>query len=162
MQAQTITFGYSDSEDRLWARLVINPTHEVKFWVTRRLLQNLIQSVANLLEQQTQQVNTQLNLDQVHQHLKKECFEASRATWDPTPPPPISPTQDTATIPSIEMCLEINIQIDEAWHFRFSGAKQKHICLSLERLLVTKFLIALIYQGKMADWEISSPAIWLA
>lgn len=162
MQAQTITFGYSDSEDRLWARLVINPTHEVKFWVTRRLLQNLIQSLAQLLEQQTLQSNTHLNPEQVQQYLKTECFEVSRATWDPTPPPPTSLTQDTPVMPSIEMCLEINIQIDQTWHFRFSGAKQKHVCLSLDRSLVPKFLIALISQGKMADWAISSPTSWLS
>ncbi len=161
MQAQTVTFGYSDSEDRIWARLVLDSSQEVRFWMTRRLLQNLINSLAQLLEQQTQHAQPELNSSQVQQYLKTECFEASRATWDPDPPPPTTPNQDASINPSIEMCLEINIQIDQSWHFRFSGTRQKNICLSLTRDQVPKFLIALITQEKNAGWEIPLVNKWL-
>jgi hypothetical protein len=162
MQAQTITFGYSDSEDRIWARLVLDSSQEVRFWITRRLLQNLIHSLSQLLEQQTALNQTHLDTTEIHQYLKTECFEASRATWDPTPPPPLQLNQDLATTPSIEMCLEINIQIDPTWHFQFSGPTQKNCRLSLERHLVPKFLIALTHQAATAGWQIPTPSNWLA
>lgn len=42
-----ITFGYSDSEDRVW----LSSSDGARYWLTRRLLAGLLRPVAELLEQ---------------------------------------------------------------------------------------------------------------
>lgn len=160
-RAQTITFGYSDSEDRLWARLILNPEQDVKFWITRRLLQRLIDRITHLLEQTTQASQPSASSSQVQQYLKTEFFEATRATRDPNPPPPVVHADSTIKNIPIEMCLEIKIQIHDSWRFIFSGSQQKHIVLPLERSLVPKFLMILLNQQKFAQWQIPHSAKWL-
>lgn len=159
-KAQTITFGYSDSEDRLWARLIVNADQDVKFWITRRLLENFIEVLTDLLETETQKSTPNTISKKIQQQLKIECFEASRATWDPNPPPSHSSKRMDTKTSNIELCLKIDIQISNTWTFQFSGAAQKNISLILDRLSIPKFLIALLHQQKLANWQIPAKANW--
>ena len=54
-----ITFGYADSEDRLWARLIMTDQSETTIWLTRALCQAVCNGFGQLLEK-----NTSLNPDE--------------------------------------------------------------------------------------------------
>jgi len=49
LEAKTLTAGFSDSEDRLWLRLGTDSDGAVQLWLTRRVLQQLLPQVWELL-----------------------------------------------------------------------------------------------------------------
>ena len=49
LEARTLTVGFSDSEDRLWLRLGTDHDGAVQLWLTRRVLQQLLAQVWDLL-----------------------------------------------------------------------------------------------------------------
>ena len=160
MQAQTITFGYSDSEDRLWIRLVLVDQSEARFWLTRRLTENLCQAMAGLIEQNTQAQHPSLSTQEVNQYLRKEFFEVTHSTWDPTPPPPQA-TQNNTPTPTMQLCQTINIDLGLTWQLRFSGTRGPEYTLGIEPNQAPKFLLALLKQSQIGHWQVTTDKIWL-
>lgn len=74
----SITIGYSDSEDRLWIRLV-RPQGEAKLWMTRRLALALVRNSYDLLVQDLQEAEA------VSEH-SKAVTEFLQKQGDPAPP----------------------------------------------------------------------------
>lgn len=159
MQAQTITFGYSDSEDRLWIRLILENQSDAKFWLTRRLTENLCQTMAGLIEKNIQEQFPEFAQDDIDQHLRKEFFEVTRSTWDPTPPPPSSENQAPST--SIQLCQTININLGDVWQLRFSGSRGIEYTFAIEPHQASKFLLALLKQSQVGHWQINANKNWL-
>ena len=158
--ANNITFGYSDSEDRLWIRLVLSDQSEARFWLTRRLTENLCQAIAGVIEKNTQAQHPNLSEQEVNQYLRKEFFEVTQSTWDPTPPPPQA-THNETPLPAMQLCQTINIDFGSHWQLRFSGARGPEYTLVIEPIQASKFLLALLKQSQMGHWQITTDKAWL-
>ena len=155
--ANNITFGYSDSEDRMWLRLLLVEGGEAKMWLTRRLCQGLCNGIAKLIEQHTSVNNEKLSGDNLAQHLKTEFYETSRSTWDPAPPPA---TKEVVTAP-MGLCHTIYIDSGENWCIRFADPGKLEYALPMDRHLIQKTLLALYKQAQQAGWNISTSYSWL-
>lgn len=78
LQYSSITIGYSDSEDRLWIRLV-RPQGEAKLWMTRRLALAVIEKSYELLVADIPEAKA------VQQH-QQAVAEFMKQKGDPAPP----------------------------------------------------------------------------
>ena len=159
MQAQTITFGYSDSEDRLWIRLVLEDQSDAKFWLTRRLTENLAQTMASLIEKNVEAQYPHFSPEEIHQYLRKEFFEVTQSTWDPTPPPPNAQPHQAPQV--MQLCQTIHIDLGAVWQLRFSGTRGHEYTLSIEAHLAPKLLLALLKQAQIGHWQLQIDKSWL-
>jgi len=153
-----ITFGYSDSEDRMWLRLLLTEGGEAKMWLTRRLCQGLCNGIANVIEQHTVVDNEKLTGDTLAQHLKTEFYETTRSTWDPAPPPG---KKEDITIP-MGLCHTIYIDsTGSTWCIRLVGPNHVEYALMTDRRLIQKTLLAIYKQAQQAGWNIATTHDWL-
>ena len=156
-QANNITFGYSDSEDRIWLRLLLTEGGEARLWLTRRLCIGICNGVAGMIEKYTPASEQ----ESVETYLKKEFYEASRSTFDPTPPPPSKETSNETLSPSMGLCRTAYIDAGDVWRLRLVGPQQIEYVLPLDRTLTQKVLVALFKQAHIAGWSIPSTHNWL-
>lgn len=158
IEAHNVTFGYSDSEDRLWIRLQLQGHTEARLWLTRRLCLAACQGIAQLIEKNTL---PEASIDEKNQYLKKEFFEISKATWDPSPEPPKPSTDQPAPITRPSLCQSISIDAGNKWALRFKESTQISYELPLDRSLMQKILLALLKQAHRAGWHIPISQTWI-
>jgi hypothetical protein len=160
--AHNITFGYADSEDRLWARLLLTDQAEAKLWLTRKLCLGICQGICDMLEKYTYINGQKLEGAPLEKQLRTEYFEASRSTWDPTPPPP-QPNNSTpsATNPIISLCHTAHIDAGSTWQLRFLSPHYPELRLPLDRYLTLKIFLAITQQAHKAGWNIQPTKNWL-
>lgn len=151
---QSITTGYSDSEDRIWARMVLQEG-ETRLWLTRRLVLKLCASVLDLLikneaRQETASVegvqetiakaSLAAKLEQVKEHL--------HAT--PAPPPP-TPTARVER----GICHSIDITPGpNDWIFIWKSPGLTPCQLVLNKEGVTRLVTGLIQQANANGWNV--------
>lgn len=155
--ANTVTFGYADSEDRMWLRLLLVDGGEAKMWLTRRMCESLCNSIAKLIEGHTLVNDEKLSGDTLTQHLKTEFYETTISTWDPSPPPAKNETNATP----MSLCHSISIDAGDNWCIRFSGVNNVEYALPMDRRLIQKTLLAIYKQAQQAGWNITTTYSWL-
>jgi len=152
-----ITFGYADSEDRMWLRLLLAEGGEARMWLTRRLCEGLCNGIAKLIEQHTVINNEKLSGENLAQHLKTEFYETTRNTWDSAPPPA---KKEQAMAP-MGLCHTMYIDSGENWCIRLVGPSKIEYALPMDRHLIKKILLALHKQAQQARWNIPVNHEWL-
>ena len=157
-----ITFGYADSEDRLWARLILQDQSETMLWLTRALCQAFCNGLAKLLEERLAQTeSSKMSVEQCQQHVRAEFFEAKTTTWSPTPPPP-DKNSGTELKPSHgKLCHTIQITPGEQWQIKFCPPQDQVMILALTRPQAHKILAALLLQAHRAQWNLILEKDWL-
>lgn len=157
-QITNITFGYADSEDRLWARLILSDQTEERLWLTRALCQACCNAVSQLLKDTCEILphEEKLSLD-VLQKLNLECSLISETTADTCPPQPNH--SQLTQMPFL--CHTIKITPQPLWEILFIGNHDKEFALSLNRQQAFKFLIGLSKQAQQAaQWNINFTQAW--
>lgn len=158
MQVINITFGYSDSEDRLWTRLILKDGGEAFLWLTRRLTEHLCQAVVQMIEKHTSAEELGTQADNLLPTLKKEYYEISRTTWDPSPPKADnSHTISTGT----QVCTQVTINKHTQWELIFRSNKGNTYELGMQRKELEKILAAFLLQGQKAQWHLQINSAWL-
>lgn len=156
-----ITLGYADSEDRLWARLILANGKETRIWLTRRMTLGLANGLADLLEKTDgpdQQINPEkiLNSDD-QKHLNNELMSALNEKADETPEPP---APNTIEMFGSGLCHTINITPGNPWLIVFEAPGQG-FALPAERKIIFKLMHAFRSQADQAEWSPPTKHSWL-
>ena len=149
-----ITFGYADSEDRLWARLIMTDQSETTIWLTRSLCQAVCNGLGQVLEKNTVLGgDTPASEDAIQKYIKTEFFEAKTTTWSPTPEPPKADSPSPTDLGLGRLCHTIQITPGDTWQLRFLLPQARPMVMALLRPQVHKILAALLLQGQRAQWN---------
>lgn len=156
-----ITFGYADSEDRLWARLILNDQTETTLWLTRALCQAGSNAIARLLEKNAglESSNT-LDPEAQAKQVRMEYFEAKTTTWSPTPAAPDNQSQ-TVLASSGKLCHTLQITPGDTWQLSFMPSGKETFTMLLKRNQLFKILIALLMQAHKANWHLQTEVDWI-
>ena len=152
---RSITTGYSDSEDRLWARLVLDNGEEARLWLTRRLTLRLCKGVVDLLiDRRAKESN--LDIDELKNSIAKARLGAeldqaqSRLGETPAPPPP-EPNTPVAT----GICHSIDITPTKGdWRFVFKAANTPGYLLPINQEGVVRLVAGLLKQSEANGWDV--------
>jgi hypothetical protein len=154
-----LTFGYSDSEDRLW----LKSGEGTNFWLTRRLLSRFIVPATDLLEKTVPGAEVP-NALPPHQWIALEHAEAMADTAEgqlamvrnketrppeggiPTPPLLVSSLSITADAARCRLSI-------------VAGGRESQ--LNLSRLDFHRFLGAMTLATRKAHWGLSGLPAWL-
>ena len=161
MQANNITFGFSDSEDRLWARVQLQNNSEAHLWLTRRLTLAACHGIVQVIEKNTFENGQPLSEDLLNKYLRREFFEITQTTWDPAPAAPNTSQTPTADINPSGLCHTIKIDGGNVWQIQLIGPQQQTYVLPLDRRLMQKILLALLKQMEVAQWGGTPVKPWL-
>lgn len=156
-QILSITFGYSDSEDRLWARCVLAGNNECRFWLTRRLTLALIHALAEKLQKTLPALPVPME-DSLR--LAMEYQAAIDAPTDTAPAQPSTASSHTRAMP---LCHSIDItpSPDKPWGIQWRLENQQTLALSPERNQVHRVLAILISRAEAAGWAPALTETWL-
>ena len=152
-----LTFGYSDSEDRIW----LSSSEGDKFWLTRRLVSRFLSPVASLMEQTVPG-------SEVPNALSPACrigLEHGEAMADsPDGQPAVvrdTETRNTARSGTPTLVNSLSLSIDpQGCHLSLVAAGQE-TRMTLNRLDLHRLLGALALMVRNAEWVLSIPD-WLA
>jgi len=164
--SNSITFGYSSTEDRIWVRLLLISKSEVRFWISRRLSKAVYDGMAGLLTKSMVIDGRELDPSALELHLKAEFFELSLSTFDPAPPPPLinrakdDDTQVSKPAEFIGLCHSITLTSGDKWLMKFNTNKIDYQ-LSLERRSMLKVFIGLLKTCANAGWDIPNTYSWI-
>jgi len=164
--SNSITFGYSSTEDRIWVRLLLISKSEVRFWISRRLSKAVYDGMAGLLTKSKVIDGKELDQLALELHLKAEFFELSLSTFDPAPPPPVinKGYDDEIQVPKsaefIGLCHSITLTSGDKWLMRFNTNKIDYQ-LALERRSMLKVFIGLLKTSANAGWDIPNTYSWI-
>ncbi len=150
---RVITFGYSDSEDRLWLRLVIQDHADVQYWMTRRFLLRWISSMSECLFD-TVQTGSFPAPFKPEDCVALEFIEARNNREPEAPPPP--PEEDGENGPTLNRGLLNTIKINAArggTSVIFSAMDSASYRLDLDRIASYHLLNGLIVQVDIAQWN---------
>lgn len=153
---QSITFGYSDSEDRLWVRCCLQGGGESRFWLTRRLALALIKGIADKLAETLPPLPVPMD-DTLRLALEHEAGFEKPA--EPAPPAPESSLQ-----PAVEMSLCTRIDLTagaNGWKIVWMPVGQAPMTLNMPREAVHRMLAGLIGRIQGAGWAPALTAPWL-
>ncbi len=159
----SITFGYSDSEDRLWSRLIGNNGEEARLWITRLLCKKTCLELIKLLEKSTPThkiENTGIVLNQ-SATLAEEFMQAKNKPSDPSPELKKKSHTDNFQSTEVEVCHSIEIKQGKLWQITFLLKNNKNVKLSVNRKGIFRILSTLISQSKNADWCLQLNPEWL-
>lgn len=157
-QITNITFGYADSEDRLWARLILSDQTEERLWLTRALCQACCNAVSQLLKDTCEILphETKLFLTPT-QKLQLELSLVRESPTDPSPEQPRS----NQMVKSPSLCHTIKITPGTYWQILFIGNSCGEFVLLMDRQQVFKFLLGLHEQGQhVARWNLLPQEKW--
>lgn len=156
-QILSITFGYSDSEDRLWARCVLAGNNESRFWLTRRLTLALIHALAEKLHKTLPALPVPME-DSLR--LAMEYQAALDAPADSAPAQPSTARNHTGAMP---LCHSIDItpSPDKPWGIQWRLENRQALALSPERNQVHRVLAILISRAEAAGWAPALAEGWL-
>ena len=156
-QILSITFGYSDSEDRLWARCVLAGRNESRFWLTRRLTLALIHTLAEKLHKTLPALPVPME-DSLR--LAMEYQAALEAPADTAPTRSSTTSGHTSAMP---LCHSIDItpSPEKVWGIQWRLENQQALALSPERNQVHRVLAILISRAEAAGWAPALAEGWL-
>lgn len=147
-KVKNITFGYSDSEDRLWFKLALFDQKDVQIWITRQLAKNMCKELIRLLKYHSKEKLTYSDLD-----IKKEIFEISNAIWDKSPSKSLNKNNKS----SLGLCKNVEIILfNNNWKIVISVSHEQKFFFITTRDNVIKLFIAIIQQIKFANWDIKN------
>lgn len=155
-----ITFGYSDSEDRIW----LVSSDGARYWLTRRLLAGLLPPVTELLEK-TVPGGSIPNALPANQRIRLEHQEAM--VDDPDGQPALERNKETRqdgaapTAPPV-LVTSMTIHADESHCGLIISAGAHTARLDLNRLDFHRLLQALYQITVTASWDIGGLPDWLA
>lgn len=161
-RSHSITFGYSDTEDRIWVRMLLEGDAEVYFWINRRLCKAIYNAMADLLIKNKVIDGQELASKALEQHLKAEFYELSRSTFDPAPPPPKSDTSKTEQTAQkwVGLCHSVSITSGARWLMSFS-TKGTDYQLGVDRRSMIKVFVGLLKTCAKAAWDIPKTHKWI-
>lgn len=153
----SMTVGYSDSEDRLWVRLVGDHA-EQRVWLTRRTTLALVQALAQQLEASLAELDSIVQIDPA-QRLALEQDEAAGA-MGASAPGPASKSADYL-VTDCGLCTVFDLEThDERWLVRLQTIGVNPLEFYGNRLQVHQFLKSLLNRQREADWRLPAPQ-WL-
>lgn len=154
-----LTFGYSDSEDRLW----LKTGEGTSYWLTRRLLARFLAPTAELLEK-TVPGGEVPNALPPTQRIALEHAEAMADTPEGRPAmvrnkETRSPQSGTATPPQLVSSLSITADGGRCRLAIVAGGRENQ--LNLSRLDFHRFLGAMALATRKAHWDLPGIPDWL-
>lgn len=151
---QSITTGYSDSEDRIWARMVLQDG-ETRLWLTRRLVMRFCESVLGLLIK-AEKKGESTSIEELREAIAKANIAAKieqakeRLSDTPAPPPP-----DPDTKLSQGICHTIDITPDpHHWVIVWRSAGLPPCQLTLNQDAVIRLVTGLMKQANANSWNV--------
>lgn len=151
---QTITMGYSDSEDRLWIRVVLNDKNEARFWLTRRLLIRVCGAIADILAKTYAKENEHelRELGELLSHTKLAAeFEHAKSTLLDTEAPPLS---ETPSPYPVGICHSVDITPGKPrWSVVWKVASTPGFLLQLDGPALMKMVAGFMEQAKRNGWD---------
>jgi hypothetical protein len=142
----SVTMGYSDSEDRLWLRLV-DGAHEAKFWLSRRIALPMLERSYELLTQAQDRGEAR----QSHQSAVKEFLERK----GDRPPPP---NREVASGPAMGLVASIDITVSEQGaRWVFSSPVSGTAAFQADRTQAHQLLEVLWSKVREARWSEQAP-----
>ncbi len=154
VRIQSITLGYSDSEDRVWVRLILQDDIEARLWLTRRLMLRLAEGLVDMLMQatikKTNAMSPELELPMARAKLAAEFTDAqSTLTNTPAPPPPESKASIATGI-----CHSVDISSSETyWSLTWRSTGTPNYLLDLDRGAVIRLVSGMVRQADTAGWD---------
>jgi hypothetical protein len=155
-----LTFGYSDSEDRLW----LKSSDGAKYWLTRRLLARFIGPTADLLEK-TVPGGEVSNALSAAQRIALEHAEAMADT--PEGKPAMARNKDTqppgggtSAPPLLATTLSLTADAGRCRLTIVAGGRDGQ--LNLSRLDFHRFLGAMTLAAQKSGWDLPGLPDWLA
>ena len=153
-KAKNITFGYSDSEDRLWLRLQLETNNEASLWLTRRFTKNVFEALSGVIEKS----ETPVSQNENHASLKKEYYEVSKSTWSPSPKPP---EKSDKNITITGMCTSASIKKRGQAFQLLLKTNQSEFTIDLDKNNLIKILVAHNLKTKQAGWQVWPKKKWI-
>lgn len=157
MLINSITFGYSASEDRISLQLTLENHTIVRLWLTRRLCQKLCKSLPELLEKEIYPEGQKItNPNTANNYLRKEFFEITQSLWDQP-----STSKNNLNKPILsQLCNSIEIKSGKSWEMIFKSNEDRYQ-LKTSRQQSLKILLAFIKKMKHAHWDVPLPQSWI-
>ena len=162
-RARSITFGYSDTEDRIWVRMLLENKTDVNFWINRRLCKAIYEAMVGLLMKPIKVEGRELSDKSLERHLKAEFYELSRSTFDPAPPPPEkkdSEGQEAQKPNWLGLCHTVSITSGPQWLMSFKN-KGTDYQLALDRRSMIKVFVGLLKTCDRSGWDLPNPHEWI-
>lgn len=154
----SLTVGYSDSEDRVWVRLVEAST-EQRAWLTRRQVASLITLLSNHLEISLVEVGPLLQMNRSGR-LAMEQQEAVSLMAGATGPDPVHGSSEYSVIEA-GLCSISEVQVvDMRWYVRLYTPNDKPLVFNGSRIQAHQLLKSLLNRQREAGWALAEPA-WL-
>lgn len=150
---RSFTVGYSDSEDRVWVRLV-GKNFEQRLWLTRRCVLALIKALASALEASLVELDSMLQMGSA-QRLAMEQEEANKTMGEQGPAPSVA----SKGFELIEggLCTLFDLQVVEArWVVRLHSVSGQPLVFDGNRLQMHQLLKSLLNRQTEADWGFDS------
>lgn len=154
---QSVTFGYSDSEDRLWVRCLMKDEDDVRFWITRRLTLALIEAMGIKLRETLPALPVPMAEDL---RLAVEYQSALEIPREPAPPAPENPVARTQELPLCHT-VDISTHPSHAWAIVWKVAGAAPLALTANRQTIHRLLAALINRAEAAGWAPALSQSWL-
>ena len=155
----TLTIGYSDSEDRLWLRIIDKDSNEGRIWLTRGMTQNLINEFARQLEFDAPDINV---LDKIEPKLRLQVdLSVSKETFENVSPPPPSKSLEVIQVDG-GLCVAVNFSKNTSgiWMVIWKGINSKVFTTPLSRKDMFLLLDSLSQRQEACCWELKIPE-WL-
>lgn len=150
----SLTVGYSDSEDRVWVRLV-GENAEQRVWLTRRCVLALIQTLASALETSLAELGSILQMEAA-QRLGMELDEAAAAMGSAAPEP--APKSKDYYVADSGLCTVFDLDTQSAqWVMRLHTVCGKPLVFDGSRLQMHQLLKSLLNRQREAGWQLYVP-----
>ena len=160
--SSTITFGYSDTEDRLWVRILNDDGSDKKMWLTRNLCGKICSCLASNLEKTT-------SIDKEKSKVSAEIFDQLASEHQIAVNKMIKATVSSRSEESIKskspgpirLCNSVNISFGKDWTIKFFCTEEENsFQIKTDRQNVHQILSALIKKCEQAGWNIQKLPIW--
>lgn len=153
----SVTVGYSDSEDRVWVRLV-DAHVELRVWLTRRTVAGLIERLGKFLESSLVELAPLITMESANR-LSMEHDEAASLMSEVSPAPK-KPEEGYAVIDG-GLCALTEVDIRDSHSFvRLYPSGYAPVVFNVSRLQAHQLLKSLINRQREAGWQVSVP-IWI-
>ena len=157
LKIQTFTIGYSDSEDRVWVRVILVDHTEARLWLTRRLVQRVVETTADLLIK-TLPKETDLSIPGLGNAISmaKLAADFAKAKENPSdaPAPPPPETRMAASLP-VGLCQSLDITpAEKVWSFIWRTPGSPGYLLMIDRCAVMRLTAGLLTQAQTAGWNL--------
>lgn len=153
----SLTVGYSDSEDRVWVRLV-GEYAEQRVWLTRRTVWALINALSDRLEASLAELDSIVQIEAA-QRLVMEQTEAAGFMNAESAGPRTS--SEKYQVLDNGLCTVFDLEgHDERWVVRLHSANAHPLVFNGNRLQMHQLLKSLLNRQREAEWRLST-ASWL-